>query len=77
MTSPNNYPQFGDWNWDCETLSKANGFNHVITSPVFLVAVKVVTNVLVILRGLTVKLQGRSMDVLKVIVVIFVHEYGI
>jgi hypothetical protein len=74
MTSPNNYPQFGDWNWDCETLSKANGFNHVITSPVFLVAVKVVTNVLVILRGLTVKLQGRSMDVLKVIVVIFMHE---
>lgn len=55
---------FGDWSWDSDTITKANGFLHQITNFEFIVSFYVTMTLLSSLRGVTVKLQKRSQDVL-------------
>ena len=56
--------EFGSWSWDSETMTKANGFFHQVTSFEFLTVFSITMRVLSILRCLTVNLQKRSHDVL-------------
>ena len=52
MVSPNQFENLCcDWNWDGETITKASGFVHQIESPTFLVAFKILLEVLVNIRG--------------------------
>ena len=55
--------EFGHWSWDAETVMKASGFVHNVTSP-FLVSSRIIMVVLSLLRAVTVKLQGRSGDII-------------
>jgi hypothetical protein len=58
-------PQLGtNWNWDSDTLTKANGFLYQLESSQFLICFKVLLEVLSNLRGLTTKLQMQAIDVL-------------
>ena len=57
--------EFGGWNWDSETTSRAQGFLHSITSSSFLVASSIVMYILSQLRVVTVKLQGRCTDIMN------------
>ena len=52
-----------DWNWDRETITKASGFIHHIELPSFLVTFKILLEVLVNLKGLTLKIQMQAGDV--------------
>jgi hypothetical protein len=63
MTTHNT--DFGEWSWDAETTAKANGFLHHITSTSFFIAAKILLHCLSLLRGITVKLQRKSTDVLQ------------
>ena len=64
MVSPSQYENLHcDWNWDVDTVVKASGFVHHIESTSFLVAFKVLLEVLTNLRGLTTKLQMQAVDV--------------
>jgi hypothetical protein len=51
--------------WDSETLTKATGFLHTITSSTFMVAFIVVRNCLRYLKPLTVKLQKKAKDIVQ------------
>jgi len=51
-----------DWNWDGESITKANGFLFQLQSPFFLIAFKIL-RILYILRELTMKLQMQAIDV--------------
>ncbi len=53
-----------DWNWDGETLTKANGFIHQLECSSFLVCFKILLEVLSGLRELTLKLQMQAVDVI-------------
>ena len=53
-----------DWNWDGETLTKANGYIHQLECSSFLVCFKILLKVLSYLRGLTFKLQMQAVDVI-------------
>ena len=53
-----------DWNWDGETLIKANAYIHQLESSSFLISFKILLECLTHLRSLTVKLQMQAMDVL-------------
>ena len=65
MTCPNQYESLGtDWNWDGETVTKANGFLYQFQSSTFLVCFKILFEILSCLQGLTVKLQMQAIDVL-------------
>ena len=65
MLSPSDFEDLGtDWNWDAETLMKANGFIHQLESSAFLVCFKILLECLTHLRGLTLKLQMQAVDVL-------------
>ena len=59
--------QFGNlrcnWDWDGETVTRASGFLHHTESASFLIAFKILLEVLANLRGLTVKLQMEAGDV--------------
>lgn len=46
-----------DWDWDRETITKAKGYLHHLKSASFLVAFKIILEILTNLRDLTVKLQ--------------------
>ena len=62
ISSPGKYESLGiDWNWDGETISKANGF---LESSSFLISFKILLEVLSSLRALTLKLQIQAIDVL-------------
>ena len=52
-----------DWDWDGETITKASGFLHHTESASYLVAFKILLEVLANLRGLTLKLQMQAGDV--------------
>ena len=52
-----------NWDWDGESVTKASGFIHHLESTSFLVAFKVLLEVLTNLRGLTTKLQMQAADV--------------
>ena len=53
-----------DWNWDGETVMKANGYIHQLESSSFLICFHILLECLTHLRGLTVKLQMQAIDVL-------------
>ena len=57
--------EHGDWSWDPDTVTKANGFLHHITTFEFLVSFSVAMRLLSSLRGLTIKLQKQSKDILQ------------
>ena len=64
MTCPNLFESFGtEWKWDTDTLTKANSFRYQFESSSFLVCFKILLEVLTCLRGLTLKLQLRAIDV--------------
>ncbi len=61
---PGQFENLGtDWNWDGETLTKANGFIYHLVC-YFLVCFKILLEVLSCLRGLTLKLQMQAVDVI-------------
>ena len=65
IVSPANFQEFGsEWNWDGETVMKANGFIHQLESASFLVCFQILLEYLTHLRGLTIKLQMQAIDVL-------------
>ena len=58
MVHPHMHQQLGtEWNWDGETITKANGFLFQLHSSSFLVAFQTLLQVLHVLRELTMKLQ--------------------
>ena len=64
ISSPGQFENFGtDWNWDGETLSKANGFLYQLESS-FLISFQILLEVLSSIRALTLKLQMQAVDVL-------------
>jgi hypothetical protein len=66
MSAMSDYPQFGtDWAWDSDTVTRAQGFLHILTSPTFIVAGYLVMDLLSLLHAVTVKLQGRCTDILQ------------
>ena len=65
ISSPGECESLGiDWNWDGETISKANGFLYQLESSSFLISFKILLEVLSSLRALTLKLQMQAIDVL-------------
>ena len=60
-----NAEQYGQWCWDRESLTKANGLYHVIRSFDFLMALTVTSNALASVRPLSVKLQKKSQDIVR------------
>jgi len=64
MTSPTNFTDLGDWNWDGKTVTKANGFLYQLESSFFLVSFIILLEILSNLRELTCKHQMRAVDVL-------------
>ena len=63
MVHPELHPDFGTgWNWDGETISKANGFLFQLQSPLFLISLQIL---LQLLREPTIKLQSRAIDVVS------------
>ena len=65
MICPCHFENLGtDWRWIGETLTTANGFHYQIVSSSFLVIFRILLEVLSCLRGLTLKLQMLSVDVL-------------
>ena len=52
-----------DWNWDGDSITKANRFLFQLQSPSFLIAFKILVHVLYVVRELTVKLQMQAIDV--------------
>ena len=64
MAHPSMYEELGtEWSWDGDTITKANGFLYQIQSSSLLISFKILTQVLYILRELTVKLQMQANDV--------------
>ena len=57
-------PEYGNWGWDRETLTRANGFYLQLKTFGFLVAFSVAMRILSILRCLTINLQKKANDVL-------------
>ena len=65
ISHPSLHSKLGtDWNWDGETITKANGFLYQLQSSTFLVVFHILLKALQVLRELTVKLQMQAMDVL-------------
>lgn len=56
--------EFGNWSWDSETLTKANGFLRQLCSFEFLITFCITMRILSSLRSLTVNLQNRTNDIL-------------
>ena len=54
----------GNWNWDGETLTKANGFLYQLQSSSFLLCFKILLEFFTVLRCLSTKLQMRASSVL-------------
>ena len=52
-----------DWEWNSDTVVKANGFLSQFRSSTFVIAFNIVLEVFACLRGLTVKWQGKAADV--------------
>jgi len=65
ISDPEQFEYLGtNWNWDSETITKANGFLYQLESSLFLITFEILLEVLSSLRGLTMKLQMQSVDVL-------------
>ena len=54
----------GDWSWDSETLAKASGFLHQISSFQFLVSFSIAMRIFSCLRSLTINLQKKTHSIL-------------
>ena len=66
MDQPQLHQELGtEWNWDRETITKANGFVFQLQSSLFLVSFQILVQVLQILRELTIKLQLKAIDVVS------------
>ena len=66
MVHPNQHQELGTtWNWDGDTITKANGFLFQLQAPSFLICFKILLQVLYILRELTMKLQMQANDVVS------------
>ena len=64
MITPNNYEALGtDWNWDADTVTKANGFIYQLESATFRLFFNIHLECLTHLQGLTLKLQVQAGDV--------------
>ena len=64
MIVPNNYKVLGtDWNWDADTVTKANAFIYQLESATFLLCFNIHLECLTHLQGLTLKLQVQLGDV--------------
>ena len=64
MVHPGMHEELGtEWSWDGDTITKANGFLYQTQSPSFLISFKILTQVLHILRELTMKIQMQANDV--------------
>ena len=64
ITMPRAHSEFGQWSWDSEITTKANGFLHQVTNFQFLVTFCTTMTVLSIIHGLTIKLQKQCQDIL-------------
>jgi len=65
IVSPNQFSDLGtDWDWDGETITKANGFLYQLQSSVFIICFAILLEVLTTFRGLTMKLQMEAIDVI-------------
>ncbi len=65
MVNLSTHPDLGiDWNWDGETITKANGFLFQLQSSTFLVSFLILMEFFQIIREVTVKLHSKAMDVL-------------
>ncbi len=53
-----------DWNWDGESITKANGFLYQLESSTFLITFKILLEILSCLRPLTMKLQMQTLDII-------------
>ena len=53
------------WNWDRETLQRANGFYHTCCSFQFLIALIVTMKTLAVIKQINIKLQKKSNDIMK------------
>lgn len=64
MTCPTRFPELGlSWNWDSDTVTKANGFLYQFESSSFLISLKILLEVFSYIRVLTLKLQMEALDV--------------
>ena len=64
MVHPRQYAELGtDWDWDGETITKANGFLYQLESSSFLVCFEILLKILFYLREITIKLQIQAIDV--------------
>ena len=52
-----------NWNWDGESITRANAFLYQLQSSPFLVGFRILVQVLLVLKELTVKLQSVDNDV--------------
>ena len=59
ITMPRTHSEFGQWLWDSEITTNANGFLHQVTNVIFLVTFCTTMTVLSIIHGLTIKLQKQ------------------
>ena len=65
IVNPSDFQNLGvNWNWDCETLTKATGYVYQLESSSFLVCFKILIEVLSQFRGLTLKLQMQAADII-------------
>jgi len=65
ISDPGQFENLGtNWGWDSETITKAIGFLYQLESSLFLITFEILLEVLSSLRGLTMKLQMQSADVL-------------
>ena len=65
IVSPNHFSDLGtDWDWDGETLTKANGFLYQLQSSVFIICFAILLEILSSFRGLTKKLQMEAVGVI-------------
>ena len=53
----------GNWSWDSETKTKANGLLHTLCSFEFVIAMMCVLKILCIIRPLSIKLQRKTNDI--------------
>ena len=56
--------EYGNWSWDSETLTKANGFLHQLSSFQFLVSVSITMRILSSICSLTINVQKKATDIL-------------
>ena len=64
MVYPRNFQELlgNNWNWDGETVTKANGFLFQLESSSFLIAFKILLKIFSYLREITLKLQMEAID---------------